>query len=251
MSHHKILRFPLRNLSRVLLIVVLLTLLLSVFSVAQAQPPALILSKTTDGNITTAEVGQVINYRIRFECSSLSTACGQLIITDVLQAGLTYLPPPDSSIPAGFSIAYNAGTRTVTITKDDNNFLDGTQFDAVIAVRIDYDLRPLPATINNTVNGTVDPPGPVTTITATPSSAPPITVDTATLDWGMTKTLYSPSINPTVDTDVTYQIALCPNTTIGNVALQNLVITDNLPVGATFVSASDGGTVAGGVVTWP
>ncbi len=240
-----------RRLPRILSVIVLFILLSSVISVVQAQPPALILSKTTDGNITTAEVGQVLHYRIRFECSSLSTACGQLQITDVLQAGLTYLPAPDSSVPAGFSIAYNAGTRTITITKDDNNFLDGTQFDAVIAVLIDYNLRPLPTTINNTVNGTVDPPGLVGVINAAPSSAPPITIDTATLDWGMTKTLYRPSINPTVDTNVTYQIALCPNSNEGNVALQNVVITDNLPPGAVFVSASDGGTAVGGVVTWP
>jgi len=251
MSYFKGLGVSVRRLPRILSVIVLLTLLSSVISVVQAQPPALILSKTTDGNITTAEVGQVLHYRIRFECSSLSTACGQLTITDVLQAGLTYLPEPNSSVPAGFTIAYNAGTRTVTITKDDNNFLDGTQFDAVIAVLIDYNLRPLPQTINNTVNGTVDPPGPVGIINATPASAPPITIDTATLDWGMTKKLYRPSINPTVDTDVTYQIALCPNTNEGNVALQNVVITDNLPPGAVFVSASDGGTAAGGVVTWP
>ncbi len=251
MVHFKASGVSVRKLTRILLVTVLLTLLSSAISIVQAQPPALILSKTTDGNITTAEVGQVLHYRIRFECSSLSTACGELTITDVLQAGLTYLPAPDSSVPAGFTISYNAGTRTVTITKDDNNFLDGTQFDAVIAVLIDYNLRPLPQTINNTVNGTVDPPGPVGIINATPASAPPITVDTATLDWGMTKTLYRPSINPTVDTDVTYRIALCPNTNEGNVALQNVVITDNLPAGAIFVSASDGGTAAGGVVTWP
>ncbi len=240
-----------RKLPRFIFIVASLMVFLSVFSVVEAQPPALILSKTTDGNVTTAEVGQVLHYRVRFECSSLSTACGQLEITDVLQPGLTYLPSPESSVPAGFSINYNAGTRTVTITKDDNNFLDGTQFDAVIAVQVDYNLRPLPTTLNNTVNGRVDPPGPVTWLNATPSSAPPITVDTATLDWGMTKTLYRPSIDPTLDTDVTYQIALCPNTTIGNVALQNIVITDTLPTGAVFVSATNGGTAVGNVVTWP
>lgn len=36
----------------------------------------------------------------------------------------------------------------------------------------------------------------------------------------------------------------------GNAAAEELVITDTLPAGATFVSASDGGTFAAGTVTW-
>src|SRR5689334_903974 len=92
----------------------------------QAAPgdPKLILTKSIEGGATTAQVGDVIRYRIRFECSSLTTSCGQMEITDVLQAGLTYLPPPNSSVPSGFTISESLGT--VTITKDDNNLLDGS-----------------------------------------------------------------------------------------------------------------------------
>ncbi|MCC6259522.1 MAG: hypothetical protein IT311_01565, partial [Anaerolineales bacterium] len=231
------------------------------FSQAEAAPlaapgdPQLIITKSTDDNITTAQVGDVIRYRIRFECSSLTIACGQMEITDVLQAGLIYLPPPNSSVPAGFSINYNGVTRTVTITKDDNNLLDGSQYDAVIAVRVDYDLRTLPAIINNTANGRIDPPGPTSWQPATPSSAPPISIGTVTPSWEMQKTLSSPLINPTVNTDVTYQLRLCPTPPPpgqGNVPLRDVVIVDNLPVGATFVSASDGGIYDGlSTVTWP
>ncbi len=197
---------------------------------ARAGEPQLILTKTIEGGATTAQVGDVIRYRIRFECSSLTTSCGEMEITDVLQAGLTYLPPPNSSVPSGFTIGESAGT--ITITKDDDNLLDGSQYDAVIAVRVDFNLRPLPATINNAVSGRVDPPGPVTWQNAVPASAPPITIGTVTPSWGLTKSLFSPAINPTIDTDVTYQIELCPITPpsgSGNAALQNIVITDNLP----------------------
>lgn len=221
---------------------------------AQVGAPQLILTKSIDGGLTTAQVGDVLRYRIRFECSSLTTACGQMEITDVLQAGLIYLPPPASSVPGGFSISYVPATRTITITKDDNNLLDGSQYDAVIAVQVDYDLRPLPAVINNTINGRIDPPGPVSWTNATPSSASPITIGTANPYWGMTKSLSSPIINPTVDTDVTYQIQLCPTTPPpgeGNVPLRNITITDTMPTGAIFVSASDGGTESLGTVTWP
>lgn len=245
------------TLLRLFLFVLLFIIIFSQGNVSDVRAqagPQLILTKSIEGGATTAQVGDVIRYRIRFECSSLTTACGQMEITDVLQAGLIYLPPPNSSIPAGFSINYNAGTRTVTITKDDNNLLDGSQYDAVIAVQVDYDLRPLPATVNNTVNGRIDPPGPTTWIPATPSSAPPITIGTVTPSWAMTKSLSAPLINPTLDTDVTYSIQLCPATPPagqGNVPLSNITFTDTLPAGAVFVSASDAGTEAGGVVTWP
>lgn len=220
----------------------------------QAGAPQLILTKSIEGGATTAQVGDVIRYRIRFECSSLTTACGVMEITDVLQPGLIYLPPPSSSVPAGFSISYASGTRTITITKDDNNLLDGSQYDAVIAVRVDYDLRPLPAIINNQVNGRIDPPGPVSWTAATPSDADPITIGEANPYWELTKTLSSPLVNPTVDTDVTYQIQLCPVAPPpgqGNVPLRDITITDTLPGGAVFVSASNGGTESGGTVTWP
>ena len=197
----------------------------------------LILNKEIEGGVTTVQVGDVIRYRIRFECSSLTTSCGQMEITDVLQAGLTYLPPPNSSVPGGFSINYNSGTRTIIIVKDDNNLLDGSQYDAVIAVRVNYDLRPLPQFINNQINGRIRPPSQTVWQNALPANAPQITVDGVTPNWALTKTLFSPTINPTVDTDVTYRIQLCPTTTVGNVALSNVTMSDTLPAGALFVSA--------------
>ena len=218
---------------------------------AQTGTPNLILTKTIDDNITTAQVGDVIRYRIRFECSSLVGPCGEMEITDVLPVGLIYLPPPASSVPAGFTIAYNDPTRTVTIRKVDNNLLDGSQYDAVLAVSVDYDFRPLPQAITNTVTGRIDPPGPTSWLTATPASAPPVTIEGVAANWQMTKTLYSPSIEPTVDTNVTYRLQLCPVGGSGNVPLRNIIMTDILPVGSVFVSASDGGTESGGVVTWP
>ncbi|MBK7343129.1 MAG: hypothetical protein IPJ06_08565 [Saprospiraceae bacterium] len=52
------------------------------------------------------------------------------------------------------------------------------------------------------------------------------------------------------DKDVIYEIELCSGGMIGNLNLENTVITDMLPPGAVFVSASDGGTESGGLVTW-
>lgn len=215
--------------------------------------PQLILTKSVEDGVSEVQVGDVIRYRIRWECSSLTTSCGEMEITDVLQSGLTYLPPPNSSVPGGFEINYNSGTRAISITKTDNDLLDGTQYDAVIAVRVNQDLRPLPATIDNTVSGRIDPPGPVDWQDATPASAPPISVGGVSPSWELTKTRVAPIIEPTVDTEVTYQLRLCPvqPPSGGIAALTDIVLTDTLPTGAVFVSASDSGTESGGVVTWP
>ncbi len=248
---------PKPSLGRIFILMLLLSVALAQMPIqnaqAQAGTPQLILTKSIEDNLTVAQVGDVIRYRIRFECSSLTTACGQMEITDVLQNGLTYLPPPNSSVPAGFEINYNSGTRTITITKTDNNLLDGTQYDAVIAVRVNNNLRPLPAIINNTINGRIDPPGPVGWQNATPAPAPPIAIGAVSASWQLIKTRVAPVIEPTVNTDVTYRLQLCPvpPPSGGITDLTDIVITDTLPAGATFVSASNGGTYGGGIVTWP
>ena len=222
-------------------------------STVRAAGTDLTLTKTIEGGATHYELGDVIRYRIHFACSNLTTPCGPMEIKDVLQAGLIYQPPPASSVPAGFTIT-EAPVGTLTITKDDANLLDGSQYDAVIAVKVDYNLRTLPALIDNQVTGRIAPTGPGNWENATPANAPQITIDTANPHWAITKTLSSPSINPTVNTDVTYQIQLCPTAPPpgeGNVGLNNIKLTDVIPAGATFVTASNGGTFAAGTVTWP
>ncbi len=244
------------NLVRLLAFLLLVSVLLAQVPIVDVRAAGtdLTLTKTVEGNVTTAQVGDIIRYRIHFACSNLTTPCGPMEITDVLQPGLIYQPPPASSVPSGFSISYDSASRTITITKNDNNLLDGSQYDAVIAVQVDYDLRNLPAIVNNTVNGRIAPTGLPNWESANPASAPPITIGTVTPSWEVTKMLFSPAINPTVNTDVTYRIQLCPTTppaSQGNVPLRNIIITDTLPLNATFVSASNGGTLSSGVVTWP
>jgi uncharacterized repeat protein (TIGR01451 family) len=209
----------------------------------------LLITKSIDGDVTTADVGDTIFYRIRFQCSSLTTDCGALEITDALSPNFTYLPA-QSSVPIGYTLSYDSPSHTATITKDGDNFLDGSQADAVIAVQIKYDMRPLPDMIDNQASGRVKPPGETDWLTPVTADAPTLNVQGVSPSWTLTKTLYSPSIDPTVDTDVTYQIRLCPDTTVGNVELTSVNIDDILPSGVEFVSASDSGVESGGSVTW-
>ncbi len=225
----------------------------SVMGSGQPRPQAavanLLLTKSIDGDITSADVGDTIFYRLRFQCSSLTTDCGALEITDALSPNFTYLPA-QSSVPNGYILSYDSPSHTVTITKDGDDFLDGSQADAVIAVQINYDMRPLSDTIDNQAVGRVKPPSEANWLAPVTADAPTITVDPVSVNWTLSKTLYSPSIDPTVDTNVIYRLRLCPDTTSGNVALTGVTITDILPAGVEFISASDGGSESGGNVTW-
>jgi len=225
----------------------------------------LILTKSVDDDITSAKVGDIIFFRIRFACSSLTIDCGDVEIVDALPTNpnppnnplLTYVEAL-SSVPAGFHMN-ESPAGTLTITKDDQMLLDGSQYDAVIAARVNYETRPLPATVDNEASGRIKPPGATDWTTPVTSTTPNITIEAPVADWSLSKSLYSPSIQPTVDTDVTYRINLCPDTTEGNVALTDITITDTLPTHPTipglrpdFISASNGGTYDSGtgVVTW-
>ncbi len=211
---------------------------------AQSGAATLILTKSIDGDVASAKVGDTIFYRIRFACSSLTTDCGEVEITDILPKNttppnnplFTYLPA-DSDVPIGFTMT-EAPTGTITITKDDDLMLDGSQYDAVIAVRVNYESRPLADTVTNMATGQIRPPGASVWENPVNALAPPLTIEPVIADWELTKTRISPSIEPTLDTDVTYQLELCPVTTNGNVQLTNVEIIDTLPLGITFVGAS-------------
>ena len=70
--------------------------------------------------------------------------------------------------------------------------------------------------------------------------ATPVQADMATTQTG-------PSI-ATVGANITYTITV---TNQGPATATNVIATDTLPTGVTFVSASSGGTLSAGVITWP
>ncbi|MFK7935916.1 MAG: hypothetical protein AB8G22_20555, partial [Saprospiraceae bacterium] len=67
--------------------------------------------------------------------------------------------------------------------------------------------------------------------------------------WTLTKSVTSGPIYH--DRPVTYEIEVCPDTRLGNLHLTDVTISDVLPLGATFVSASGGGVFDGNQeITW-
>jgi uncharacterized repeat protein (TIGR01451 family) len=259
MKSIRLMRFSISRSALLASWVVLLALLLLSIPAAPvlAQASTIGLAKSIDGGLTSVQTGQLIPYRIQFECSSLTGPCGTLEIDDVVPLGLSY-EAALSSIPPGFTLTPlantpTAGRTTLRLTKNDNNFLDGTQFDAVFVMRVNYDFRPLPATINNSASARNDPPGPGGFLTPVTANAPPVTVQGSTFQWEVRKVRVSPVIQPTVDTDVTYRVSLCPITPFGNTTILNTTLVDTLPAGAVFVDASDGGVYAPvpNTVTWP
>jgi uncharacterized repeat protein (TIGR01451 family) len=71
-----------------------------VLNVRAAGEPQLLLTKTIDNDITNAKIGDTIFYRIRFQCSSLTTDCGDVEITDVLPTNPSTGDPLFTFLPA-------------------------------------------------------------------------------------------------------------------------------------------------------
>ena len=61
----------------------------------------------------------------------------------------------------------------------------------------------------------------------------------------ISKTAAAPVIGRTVTVDYTITVA-----NIGEIDATDVTVTDTMPAGSSFVSATDGGTFAAGVVTW-
>ena len=120
-------------------------------------------------------------------------------------------------------------------------------------------LVPPTGSVTLTLTGTVDPTATPGTFTNTINVSPPTGIDDINLnnndsnyqheifiaDVAATKT--GPS-NILPGGTITYTITVTNN---GPSDATNVVIADQLPTGVTFVSASDGGTLAGNTITWP
>lgn len=220
------------------LLVVLLGLLFG--PMANAAPQ---LQLTLTSSVSTVAVGTKFDYTIQYKCASITENCLAAIVTDVLPAALSGTATDVTMVGSAHTTgaAYTAATRTAKWTFV-NPLSAGSTGQLTMSVLFPTGgVTPNGATAVNTAS--------MSATGATTATSNPVTVTaTATSAWTIVKTRLSGGTGAALDQEVVYQIQTCPNTSQLN--LNTAVLTDTLPAGAVFVSASNGGTYANGVVTW-
>ncbi|OGJ74039.1 hypothetical protein A2217_00110 [Candidatus Peribacteria bacterium RIFOXYA2_FULL_55_28] len=184
-----------------------------------SQQPTFTISKTD--NLTTATPGQTLTYTITINNTS-AFAASNVTVTDTLPSQVTYVSSSDSGTVNGQVVTWTG----VSIAAGGQKQL----------------------TIQGTVNsGTAN--GTVLTNTAQIQNGPSA-VDTTTVSSTQPTLTISKTDNRTTVTpgeSLTYIITVQNTSTT---TATNVSVGDQLPGNTTFVSASNGGTLNGQVVTW-
>ncbi|TCP53843.1 LPXTG-motif cell wall-anchored protein/uncharacterized repeat protein (TIGR01451 family) [Tumebacillus sp. BK434] len=215
-------------------------------------PGSIIAAGETDGldlNITASksvvDSGEVFDYKISYSASSNIANFTNPKIRFVVPSGMTFASKSHS---AAITSSYNSITKVVTFNFAGNTLPAGSSGELTVRAYFDNYVTPdgttatTKATFNAEVNGT------------------PVTLDsddvTVTSNgearWTIKKTKHRPVPEPYKGANVEYQIELKDNfpTSNGRLNSANMVVTDTLPDDATFVSATQGGTLVGNTVVW-
>ncbi|MGA7614600.1 MAG: hypothetical protein WBX15_05400, partial [Thermoanaerobaculia bacterium] len=189
--------------------------------------PRLSIAKSASANLVAP--GATVTYTLTYSNDSPVNATGAEI-TDTLPAELTFVSSPTGS--------YDAPSRTITWNVGDLGAGEGpftVQFTATVA-------SPYPAasSIQLANTATID-----SNETAPSSAISTILVDAPRPAFTIQKSASAPLVSPGSNATFTINYQNTGNSTATNVA-----ITDAVPAGFTFVSATGGGTLAGSTVTW-
>ena len=227
--------------ARILVAAGLVAGLLAIMSGSSPAQTTASVSLSKSASVSSATPGTPFTYFLDYSCSSLTTTCNGVTITDVLPAQLS-LAAADVTLVGDAhtsATAYNPSTGTATFTMV-NPMPAGTTGEVAITVKFPAGTTPLGASATNvgTINAT----------NAASSNSNPSTVNaTVTPSIATTKALNSSPI--VLGAATTYTVTY---TNTGNVNLTSPTLVDTLPPGATFVSASGGGVFnsATNQVTW-
>ncbi len=183
-------------------------------------PPGADLSITKTDGMAWVAPGTNDTYTITVTNNGPNSVTGAKV-SDVLPAGTTF-------VSATGGVTYNAATNTVSYTTGTLAVLGTTSFTVKLALSAG-----LTGTLTNTA--TVAAPAGVTDPNLANNSASDSDVVTThpTIDLGVTKTI--DDATPTVGYTVTYTIGL---TNTGLEAATHVTLTDLLPAGLSFVSAT-------------
>ena len=196
------------------------------FTTTVAEPPPMADLSVEKSGPATATVGESVTYTLT-AANGGPDAAAAVTLVDSLPAGLTFVSASDGGTASGGVVTWSLGDvasgssvpRTVTVRAA----TAGAQVDVarVTSVTADPDTSDQRATFTTTV---AEPP-PMADLSVEKSGPA-----TATVGESVTYTLTAANGGPDAAAAVT--------------------LVDSLPAGLTFVSASDGGTASGGVVTW-
>ena len=210
-------------------------------TVSTIQRTDLILSKTVD--LATAVPGQdqlVYTFTVSHDTDSVSDATS-VVITDVLPAGVS-----GQVITAATADATNFNTTTNTATVTFNSIPVGQTRTFTLTVDVDQDAT-------GDTNGDLINPASVATATSeidTTNNSDSATTDlTPQFDVTVTKVVADDTLGVTENAVYTVTLA---NT--GPSTATNVVLSDVVPAGLTFVSGTMGGqagTLTGGTVSFP
>ncbi|MFN0182137.1 MAG: hypothetical protein ACKVZ0_25310 [Gemmatimonadales bacterium] len=197
--------------------------------------PNLVVSKTHVGNFTVGNPGG--SYTITVRNTGNRSTSGTVTVRDTLPTGLSFV----SGIGTNWTCALNPPASQVVVCTRPNAIAAGGTAPA-ITLTVNVAAAAVPGVTNVVwVSGGGEPAG----NSGNNSASDPTVVNAPSADVVTTKT--GPATG-SVSTNLTYTITVA---NAGPNAATGVVATDTLPAGATFVSASGGGTHASGVVTWP
>ncbi|MFM8332581.1 MAG: SdrD B-like domain-containing protein, partial [Candidatus Methylumidiphilus sp.] len=216
-------------------------LLLTLLAVRPAfAAPQLQLTVTT--SVSSVAVGVVFDYTLQYKCASITENCLAATVTDVLPVELSGAASDVTLFSSAHTtaVAYTAATRTAKWTFV-NPLPAGSTGQLKLSVKFPVGVTANGAQAVNTAT--------MAATGAVSASSPPVTVAaTASNKWTVAKTRVSGGTGAALDQDVVYQLQVCSNSSTLN--LNNAVLTDVLPAGAVFVSASGNGVYANGNVSY-
>lgn len=184
---------------------------------------------TKKANAPTVFAGELISYTIQVTNSGTAPATN-VTVTDQLPTGTFFISADNSVTHNAGLVTWTLGTINPGVTRTINLVVqvgltvpNGT----VIINGVSVQSPSIAAPVLNAP----DPDNEVTVV-----SLPELTVS---------KLAAAPKVNP--GNDITYTITV---SNLGTANATNVIVTDVLPTGTTFVSASNGGVHANGTVTW-
>jgi uncharacterized repeat protein (TIGR01451 family) len=192
-------------------------------------PPAgesadLSITKTDDADPVTA--GTDLTYTISVANAGPDDATN-VVVTDPLPAGAAFVSATGGGTESGGTVTWNLGTVA-----------NGGSTDVTVTVLVDQSQT---AALSNTASVTSDVPDP----DGSNDSATENTTVTADAALTVVKSTTATTVSPGAQVEYTISVS-----NAGPSDATNVVVTDALPAGTTFVSATGGGTESTGTVTW-